>query len=415
MRHLFLLFAMLAVVACSNEDVETGPLFNSEEMPVPAGLDSAEPNLAVGADNTVLLSWLEPEGEAYALRFARLGIKGWSAPLTVAKSADWFINWADFPSVVPVANDLWAAHWLHKTPGSVYSYDVAVAISTDHGQTWTEGVTPHTDGTYTEHGFVTLFPQQDGVGAVWLDGRQTASQSHGEHSGHDAGGTENGMTLRAAVLNRASGLSSEQEIDALVCDCCQTDVATTTAGPIVVYRDRSEDEIRDIYASRFRDGRWLPGVPVATDNWQIAGCPVNGPAIAARNNAVAVAWFTAADGRSKTKVAFSADGGTSFGEPVTVDTEKVLGRTGIALLPNGDAAVSWMKNVSSGRAEIRLQRISPKGSRGSINVVAETSAARISGFPQLVATQDSLVLAWTDVTDGTKRVRSARINFADID
>ena len=406
MRQLLVLFALLTCQACTDESSVA-----IQELPVPAASGSAEPNLAAGLDGTVLLSWLEPAGDEHALRFAALADSGWSEPLTVAQSDNWFINWADFPSVVPLANGLWAAHWLHKTPGSVYSYDVQVAVSRDQGLSWSESRTPHTDGTHTEHGFASLFPVADGLGAVWLDGRKTAGADHSDPAAHDTGSPDSGMTLRSAVMSGDLQLLADQEIDPLVCDCCQTDVALSSTGPLLVYRDRSPDEIRDIYISRHLDGTWQEGEPVAVDGWKIGGCPVNGPAIAARGELVVVAWFTAANGTSRVKVAFSTNAGESFSEPVLVDSSKVLGRVGVSLLPDGDAAISWLKNISNGRAEIRLQRIKPDGTSGTMTVVAETAAARISGFPQLLATEGALLLAWTDITESVKSVRSARIAF----
>jgi len=64
-------------------------------------------------------------------------------------------------------------------------------------------------------------------------------------------------------------------------------------GPIVAYRDRSDTEIRDIYVSRSVGSNWSQPVAVHRDNWQIAACPVNGPALSADGTAVALAWFTA--------------------------------------------------------------------------------------------------------------------------
>ena len=412
MRQLPVLFALFAVVACTEKDPVGGLPFEAQELRVPAAAGSAQSNLATGPDGTGILSWLEPDGDDYALRFSVLEDGGWSAPGTVAQDSEWFVNWADFPSVVPAAHDLWAAHWLQKTPGNVYSYDVQVSLSHDRGKSWDLPLTPHTDGTATEHGFVTLFPQENGVAAIWLDGRKTAESEHGETVSHDDGSSEHGMTLRAVVIQADATLSQGQEIDGLVCDCCQTNVATTEDGPVVVYRDRSENEIRDIYVSRYLDGRWQTGVPVAEDNWQIGGCPVNGPAIAANQSTVAVAWFTAAEGVSRAKLAFSTDSAATFGEPLVIDAKKVLGRVGVALLPDGNAAVSWMKNIGDGRAEIRLQRFSQYGPAGPLHIIAETSSARISGFPQLIATRDSLLLAWTDITDGKESVRSTRVSFA---
>jgi hypothetical protein len=72
-----------------------------QEIPSPAGARSGQPNLTVSRDGKVYLSWIErlPEGR-FSLRFARQTGDGWSAPRVIAEGSDWFVNWADFPSMV---------------------------------------------------------------------------------------------------------------------------------------------------------------------------------------------------------------------------------------------------------------------------------------------------------------------------
>ena len=66
---------------------------------------------------------------------------------------------------------------------TAYSYDVRVAWSRDAGETWSDPITPHDDGTLTEHGFVSMVPERgDQVSLVWLDGRETVGASEGGHS-----------------------------------------------------------------------------------------------------------------------------------------------------------------------------------------------------------------------------------------
>src|SRR5262245_18891800 len=118
-------------------------------------------------------------------------------------------------------------------------------------------------------------------------------------------------------------------LDMKVCECCQTSAAMTDDGPVVVYRDSSDQEIRDISVIRLTDGKWSQPRWVAQDGWQINGCPVNGPAIAASGRRVAVAWFTGAAGAQNVKLAFSGDLGESFGETITVDDGSPLGRVDV--------------------------------------------------------------------------------------
>ena len=73
----------------------------------------------------------------------------------------------------------------------------------------------------------------------------------------------------------SGGRVGEAVIDSSTCDCCQTDVAVSANGPIAVYRDRTHDEIRDIFVTRFEDGSWQPGERLHADNWEIPGCPVH--------------------------------------------------------------------------------------------------------------------------------------------
>jgi hypothetical protein len=144
------------------------------EQPAPAGRGSGQPNLAVSRDGRVHLSWIERLGEGrFSLRFSTMEKGGWSAPQSIAEGANWFVNWADFPSMVALPDGSLAAHWLVKSGPGTYAYDVNISRSFDGGKTWGKPFVPHRDGTQTEHGFVSMFAAKDGsLAAIWLDGRE---------------------------------------------------------------------------------------------------------------------------------------------------------------------------------------------------------------------------------------------------
>ena len=168
---------------------------------------------------------------------------------------------------------------------------------------------------------------------------------------------------------------------------------------LVAYRDRSDKEIRDIYVSRFENGKWSAGAPVHADNWEINGCPVNGPAIAAKGQAVAVAWFVARDNAPKTQLAFSRDGGRTFGPPVRIDSGTTLGRVGLTLLADGRALVSWIDKTGSS-ATLNVRDVKPDGTMGAPIVVGPISGERTSGFPQVVVSGRRVIAAWTNAQKG---------------
>lgn len=380
---------------------QASPVARTQLLEVPAADDSRGPNLSAGGGRLVL-SWIEPSGERHRLRYAELGDAAWSRPRDVAEGTDWFVNWADFPSVVPIADSLWAAHWLVSQPAGGYAYDVHLSFSTDAGDTWSESVLAHDDGTATEHGFVSLFPHSGAVGLVWLDGRKTAGGTHGaDHAG--------GMTLRYAVLGPGNDAQAGGEIDGLVCDCCQTDAAIAASGPVVVYRNRTREEIRDIYVMRHVDGAWQEPRPVADDGWVIAGCPVNGPAIAADGSEVAVAWFTGVGERSSVRLARSFDSGATFGVPIEIAVADTPGRAGIALLPGGGAAVSWLCERPGNDTGVCLRTVSRRGIPGPVLEVSGSDRVPALTVPQLASHGNALVAAWLADEGGTTALRSARI------
>ena len=374
----------LATIACTGD--ERGAPFALvavDSIPSPAAPGSAEPNLHVAPGNRVVLSWIEPQTDSvFALRVATLDGDRWSGTNTIARGESLLVNWADFPSVLTLPNGRLIAHWLQKSGTGKYAYDVRVARSIDSGATWTDGAVLHSDRSETEHGFVALWPESDSVaGAVWLDGRRAA-------------GPQATMMLMSANTTGDSSWS-EQRIDARVCDCCQTSAALTSRGPVVAYRDRSPAEVRDIAIVRRVDGRWLEPRPVHDDGWHIEACPVNGPALDASSERVAVAWFTAARDTARVQVAFSSDAGATFGAPVRIDDGAPAGRVGIVLDAEGGAFVSWIERTGGENAEVRVRHVSAAGSLSDPIAVATSSAARASGFPRMVRAGQTLIFAWT--------------------
>ncbi len=368
--------------------------FTAVQSPAPAG--AAEPRLTVDGKGRVLLSWLAPiKDNGHALQFSELAQDRWSAPRTIVEGPRMMANWADFPSLFVTRGGVMAAHWLERRGQTRTAYDVKVRTSRDGGRTWTPEVIPHADGTETEHGFVSFFENPGtghGLGMVWLDGREMAG-----HGAHGSGGGQ--MTLRSAMVSAQGVAGAESVVDGRVCDCCQTAAATTDTGAIVAYRDRSDKEIRDIYVSRFENGKWSAGTAVHADNWEINGCPVNGPAIAARGKNVAVAWFAARDNAPKTQLAFSKDGGRTFGAPIRIDSGTTLGRVGLTLLADGRALVSWIDSTGAS-AKFNIREVSASGAMGEPILIGPISGERTSGFPQVVVSGRKVIAAWTNAQKG---------------
>ncbi len=369
---------------------------------------SGEANLVATSDGRVILTWLERSGsEKFALRFAVRDGKEWSSPSTIVESDRFFVNWADFPSLVELPDGTWIVHWLEKVATSTYAYHVKLAISRDQGATWSEPIVPHRDDSPLEHGFVSMVPWGDGAALVWLDGREMTSADGRAGEGEELDSGE--MGVRATTISAAGALGADELLDRRACECCQTALASTARGLVAAYRDRSEAEVRDIAVVRLVDGRWSEPTHVAIDNWVFPGCPVNGPQLSADGDRLVIAWFTAAEQIPAVYVAFSEDAGESFGTPVRIDDGDALGRVDVELLSDGSALVTWLERTPKA-AEDRARRVLMDGELGGGDawLVAQTSEARSSGFPRMVRSGDEIVFAWTLPGDeGGVRVAAA--------
>ena len=339
------------------------------------------------------------------MKFAERTTSGWTTPRTIASGRDWFVNWADVPSALRLPSGAIVAHWLQKSGPSTYAYDVRLSHSTDDGRTWSPSYLPHSDGTQTEHGFASLFPISDGFGLVWLDGR--AMKGGGGHGAGEHGGGGGAMSVRFGQFDKNFKQVAETAVDTRVCECCPTAAAATAEGIITAYRDRSNEEIRDNYVARFVNGNWTAPQPVFNDNWKIAACPVNGPALAANGRTVVMTWFTAKQDQGQAYLAFSNDAGATFGTPIRIDDGGSLGRVDVELLPDGAALATWIEFADQ-RAQFRARRIERNGTRSAPVTISGLAGNRSSGYPRAAIANGEIVFAWTESAEGgALQVRTA--------
>ena len=368
-----------------------------QSIPSPAAGESGQPQLTTSSRG-VLLSWVERKGAHAALRFAERTPTGWSEPRTAASGDNWFVNWADVPSVLRLEDGTLVAQWLQKSGAGTYAYDVRLSYSKDDGRTWASSFSPHNDGTQTEHGFVSLIQMpKAGLGLIWLDGRAMK----GGHEGHGSGA----MSVRFAEYGRDWKQAIDVPIDLRVCECCPTTAAVTSEGVIAAFRNRNDEEVRDIFVSRLEAGKWTEPVAVSNDGWKIPACPVNGPVLTARGRSVAAAWFTTKNDQPQAYAAFSTDAGRTFGAPIRLDDGVSMGRVDIELLADGSAAALYIEHAQK-RTQVKIRRITPSGERSSAIVVAEIEGSRASGYPRLAVHGNELVFAWIG-RDGPAKVMTS--------
>ncbi|MBP9925574.1 MAG: exo-alpha-sialidase [Cyclobacteriaceae bacterium] len=400
MNKLLYFCIMLIGIGCSTDRASNSELVNTTLLSSPAASPAGEPFLFTDAQDQVYLSWIENQDTVNYFKFSKLINDQWTTPTTIASGSSWFVNWADYPMIAVNGNN-YLAHYLTRSGTGTYAYDVTL-VSSANGKEWSNPFLLNTDNKEAEHGFVTILPYGDNFFVTWLDGRNTVMEEmEGDH--HD--GHHGAMSLRAAVIDANGNRLNEWELDNKTCDCCQTTAAITSNGPVVVYRDRSDEEIRDMSIVRLINNEWTKPQPIHADQWKIAGCPVNGPRISNYENTLAVAWFTAASDSAHVNVSFSSDGGASFSKPVRIDEGKTNGRVDIAMLGSDRAMVSWMEG-----SKIKARIVNKDGTMETPIEVANSSDARSSGFPQMTKAGEKLIFAWTN--DENKNIKVSSLSIS---
>jgi len=395
-KLLNVLLLMIVFTSCNNSKKTENKESSLKQLISPADSVSAEPYLFTDKNGLVYLSWIEKTKGQSVLRFSVLNNEEWSVPNTIASGNNWFVNWADYPMLASDGNNNLMAHFLQKSGKGTYAYDVKLSTSADNGKLWSDPKILHDDGKPAEHGFVSLIPYEDQYFVSWLDGRNTVSEKVNTSAKQDE--DKGAMSLRAATINKQGIKSAEWELDNRVCDCCQTSAALTANGPVVVYRDRSDEEIRDISIVRLVNGKWTEPKTIFPDQWKITGCPVNGPRADALGNNLAITWFSSPDTTSQVNIIFSADGGANFNKPIRIDEEKAIGRVDVVMLDEKSAMVSWMEG-----AVIKAMKVYMDGKKDPSILIASSSESRSSGFPQLTKSGNNLIFAWTD--DKSKAIK----------
>lgn len=419
-----LLLSSLLLAACSAPGADSR--LPSVVLPTPAAPDSQCSNLTAAADGTVWLTWYGPgdrPGER-ALRVATLasGQSAWSAPRTVTSTPLLMENWADFASLVVGTDGALTAQWFQRASADARGYDGFFARSTDRGATWS---TPAPLG----HEFVALAALSGGrTLAVWLESTRVRDPHAAPRAKRDpneprpardpAAPYAPSMKLLARLLGPDHAVLGEWTVDPDVCTCCQNTLATLPGDRVfVAYRGHTAEEIRDNRYALFdlKSRAWSQTATLKDDGWKIPACPVNGPAADARDDALAVAWFTAASNTARVQARYSHDAGRTFGPAIPIDLGKPMGRIETVMLPDRTAVVLWLElGTSETEAGIYARRLFPNGAVSSAALLADTAQARASGFPRAAARPDGrVIMSWTH-TGGLSQVKTLEFDPASL-
>ena len=396
MKKFTIILSFLTIFSCTSKDVVV------KEIPFLHENSNAQPSLVSG-EGSLSLSWISSnEGKKSTLNFSQFKEGKWINTQTMATGSDWFVNWADFPAHA-INENLILSSYLKKSDSGTYTYDVILSLQKLSGEKVKEDFLLHTDGVKAEHGFVSIIPNHNqGFFITWLDGRNTVDK--------DLDGYHKPMTIRFAEITNKGDIIDEIELDSATCDCCQTSIAVTNKGPVVVYRDRSDKEVRDIYITRKINGIWGVPTPIHNDGWEINGCPVNGPKVASNSNNLAISWFTVSNEKPTVNLSFSKSNGASFGTPIKINDVDAIGRVDVAFLNPQEVLVSYIEGDDVG-TYLRIKKVSIDGKVSAPITISKIDGGRNSGVPQLEILDNEAFIVWTVFEGKKNQLKTVKLSF----
>ena len=302
---------------------------------------------------------------------------------------------------------------------------IRMARSTDEGKTFLPAVTLHQEGLTGARGWQAVAIGPDAViHALWLDGRHAgAGMAHHHDSSGAKAMPEAAASPRQDIMHAswsANGSLIETEVAPNVCFCCKTSIAV---GPdhsfYAAWRHIYPTSMRDIAVARSTDAGRTFDAPtrVSLDNWQLTGCPDDGPAmIVDAANVIHIVWPTLVAGTPPSKgifYAYSTDSGKSFSPRQRLDDPQGTSAAHPAIALDGrDVIVVWDDLSPSKERRVRLRRLSqsdtaawaPESSAGLL-VSTESPAS----YPSVTVAGGKIVVAWTGEGATHSEIRLRRV------
>lgn len=233
-------------------------------------------------------------------------------------------------------------------------------------------------------------------------------------------------SLFYASLGDAGGATParavERDLAPGVCYCCKTALVAGRDGELfAAWRHVYAGDRRDIAFAASRDGGQTFAAPVrvSADDWEINGCPDDGPAmVVGPDGTVHIVWPTVVgtgdDMEGALFYASTRDGRTFTARQriPTPDNPKPM-HPQIALDAAGQLVVAWDEFVFSGRrvARVRALRVASDGvaTFGPVVTLGGRSAADDAQYPLLASSARGLLVVWTRGAQGATMIETRRV------
>jgi hypothetical protein len=284
--------------------------------------------------------------------------------------------------------------------------EIKVARSRDGGRTFLPAESVSAPGAAGDRGWHAMTLDAAGRAHVmWLDHRGLAARKAESHAHREAAAMDGAAMAQLSGLYYWPGAGAERELAKGVCFCCKVAMTAAPGGAIfAAWRHVYPGNIRDIAFTVSRDGGRTFTAPAraSADQWQLAGCPDDGPAVTTdAQGTLHLVWPTVIGGDQPEGAIFyaSSGDGTTFSPRQRVPT---LGaprpmHPQIAVTGSGALMVAWDEVIDGVRQAAWRSVTIDAGGRPVFGEAHRLGAAGASSsYPMIVATAKRPLAIWVD-------------------
>lgn len=283
--------------------------------------EAGEPAAAPGPDDSVYVSWVEHRGTGADVWLSHFDAEGspLGQPVRVNPNAGEATAWRGDPPTLTVApGGAVYVGWTARDERATQAGTLYLSTSHDGGRSFGPPSKVNDDSKPGVHGMQSLAVGEGGrVYVAWLDERDVERKEADPSAAPSHMHTESNRSVYfASSADGGRTFSPNRRVAAEACPCCKTSLAVGDDGRIyLAWRQVLPGNYRHIAIASSTDGgqSFSPAAIVSDDRWEIQGCPVSGPALAAAGGSLRVLWYTAGEaGKPGLYWSESRDGGRTF-------------------------------------------------------------------------------------------------------
>ncbi|HIM83994.1 MAG TPA: T9SS type A sorting domain-containing protein [Candidatus Marinimicrobia bacterium] len=353
------------------------------------------PDITVGNDGTIYVIWADTR-YGTNLYFAKSTDHGetFTEGVQVNDEIGQVVTLTSNQPKIAEYDGMLYVFWADQRAG-YYHTDIYSSKSTDGGATWSSGFSVGNGFKFNLYPEVEIDPGGTIHLVYYVYSTSTLEFESVEYRKSTNGG--NSFSFQTTVSNYSGSKP---------CECCPADIVILPDGnKIAAFRD-DNDNIRDIFGTRSQAGSdyWGDLFQISYEDFVISYCPSSGPSLDNMESTVALGYMVGINEVPRTFLKISTDGGEIFGDSISVDpsveSDVIQDYPSLAMTSDGMVHIAW-EDHRDGSDIYYGSMMAGESELSSIQILNDDGSGESQREVRMVNGNDGFVYAvWTDKRNG---------------